>query len=166
MPVKTGEIPMARDQEITFYSDEQTLRELDELADDQDTTRSTVVFELVREGLRREREGAVSAETRASERLQDLLDDGLTDMEDTAREIQDLNAKTGVYAVAAFELVKQQHGEAAIREALQTGARRLREDDVDDLASGGDDDQGATAEDDSDQDGSGLDFEALREGNQ
>ncbi|WP_139231279.1 hypothetical protein [Halostagnicola kamekurae] len=156
-----------RDREITFYSDEQTLRELDELADEQDTTRSTLVFELVREGLRREREGAVSAETRAAERLQDLLDDGLSDMEHTAREIQDLNAKTGVYAVAAFELVKKHHGEAAIREALQTGSRRLREDDVDDLTSGEDDDQDSTGQDSTDRDTSdGLDFEALREGNQ
>jgi len=157
---------MARDREITFYSDEQTLREIDELADEQGTTRSTLVFELVREGLRREREGAVSAETRAAERLQDLLDDGLTDMEDTAQQMQDLNAKTGVYAVAAFELVKQDHGEAAIREALQTGAQRLRDDDIDDLASDEDDDQATPSDDGDDQDTGGLDFEALREGNQ
>jgi len=157
---------MARDREITFYSDEQTLREIDELADEQGTTRSTLVFELVREGLRREREGAVSAETRAAERLQDLLDDGLTDMEDTAQQMQDLNAKTGVYAVAAFELVKQDHGEAAIREALQTGARRLRDDDIDDLASDEDDGQATPSDDGDDQDTGGLDFEALREGNQ
>ena len=153
---------MARDREITFYSDERTLRELDELADERETTRSTLVFELVREELRREREGAVSAETRAAERLQDLLDDGLTDMEDVARQVQDLNAKTGVYAVAAFELVKQSHGEAAIKKALRTGARRLREDDVATLASGESGTDGSTEGDDSRSQGT-LDFDALRE---
>jgi hypothetical protein len=161
---------VARDQEVTFYSDETTLRELDELADERDTTRSTLVFELVRDGLRREREGEVSAETRAAERLQDLLDDGLGDMEDVARQIQELNAKTGVYAVAAFELVQQNHGEAAVRKALQTGARRLREDDVDDLASDGSADRGdhsgpkESVETTDDQDDDPLDLKALREG--
>lgn len=50
-----------------------------------------------------------------------------------ARQIQDLNARTGVYAVPAFELLKKDHGEAAVREALQTGSRRLRDEDLPDL---------------------------------
>lgn len=131
---RQGEDKIARDQEITFYADEQTKHELEELAAEHGTTRSTLVYELVRKGIRREREGDVSAETRAAERLQDLLDEGLGNMENVARQIQDLNAKTGVYAVAAFELVKKEHGEAAVEEALRTGSRRLREDNVDDLA--------------------------------
>lgn len=162
LPVPTEVSSVARDQMVTLYSDELTLQEVDELADKRDTTRSTLLFEFVREQLRQEREGAVSAETRAAERLQDLIDGGLTEMEDTARQMQSLNAKTGVYAVAAFELVKQSHGEAAIRKALRTGSRRLREDDLDELASAGDE-YGASAEaDDETLDGT-IDFDALRE---
>jgi hypothetical protein len=52
-----------------------------------------------------------------------------------------LNAKTGVYAVAAFELIKSDYGQAQVKDALETASRRLRGDelDVDDVASNLDD---------------------------
>jgi hemerythrin-like domain-containing protein len=114
---------------VTFYTDEQTLHDLDKLSNERDTTRSTLIHNLLRDALAREREGELAAETRAMRRLQALVDEGKEDMKEIARQQQDLNAKTGAYAIAVFELVKQRHGDAEVKQALQTGARRLRDDD-------------------------------------
>ena len=35
----------------------------------------------------------------------DVIDAGLDDMEDVARAIQDHNTKSGIYAIATFELI-------------------------------------------------------------
>lgn len=120
----------SRTEVVKSYVSPQTLNDLDREADRRDMSRSALVDLYIRRGLRQDREDDVAAETRAVTELQDVIDRGLDDFRNTARHIQDLNAKSGVYAVAAFELLKQNYGEAQIREALQTGSRRLRDDDL------------------------------------
>jgi len=130
-----------RTEVVKSYVSQQTLEDLDREADRRGCSRSSLVDEYIRRGLRHDREDEVAAEARAVRKLQDVLDQGLDDFRETARHQQDLNAKTGVYAVAAFELLKDNHGQAQVKDALETASRRLRDDelDVDDVASNLDD---------------------------
>lgn len=114
-----------RTETVKSYVSLATNQDLDREADRGDLSRSALIAEYCRRGLRQDRENELAAETEAARRLGDVLDAGIDEFEDVARQIQDLNAKTGAYAVATFELVKESHGEAAVREALQTGFRRL-----------------------------------------
>ena len=138
MAEQSTDTTSARTETVKSYVSPSTKQDLDREADRLGLSRSALIARYCRRGLRQDREEDLAADTEAARRLGDVLDAGIDDMEDVARQIQDLNAKTGVYAVAAFELVKREHGEAAVRKALQTGARRLREqespapvDDVD-----------------------------------
>lgn len=139
-----------RTETVKSYVSSETKRDLDREAERQDVSRSSLIAQYIRRGLRQDREDDVAAETRAEQRLQDVLDAGLDDMADVARHQQEITAKSGVYAVAAFELIKQEHGEAAVADALRAGARRLREDDIDDLATVEAEDVDGASDDDQD----------------
>lgn len=110
---------------------------------------------LIDRQMQMEAENEVSAQTCATEQLQRVIDDGERQLREVVREIADMNAKMGVYAVANFELLKSDYKDAYRRDALKTGSRRLRADvdetivelDSDGDKDGNDDDSGLDIDD-------------------
>jgi hypothetical protein len=117
-----------RDARISLYVTEDTKRDLERRADDEDLSLSNYLRKLIDRQRIMDAEDEVSAQTRATERLQRLIDEGTTEMRGVSADIRDMNAKMGAYAIAAFELQARHHEQAEIRDALSTGARRLQED--------------------------------------
>lgn len=117
-----------RTSQITIYVTTERKTELEQLADDQDDSVSGVINDMVGRQLQEEAQEAISSETRAEERIQELLSLGVEEMEKTAAEIRDMNAKFGTYAIANFEMLKQSHTDHVRKTALSTGARRIRKD--------------------------------------
>lgn len=116
-----------RDQAINTYVSETTKSEVTERARLADKSVSTYVADLLRREMRREASDNLAAETRAEERLEELIALGKDEMRQTAREIADMHAKTGTYAAANFELLKRDYNDTLRRDALSTGSRRVRE---------------------------------------
>lgn len=117
-----------RDARISLYVTDETKRDLERRADDEDMSLSNYLRKLIDRQRVMEAENEVSAQTRATERLQRLIDEGETELRSVSDDIRDMNAKMGAYAIAAFELQAEDHEQAAIRDALRTGAQRLKED--------------------------------------
>jgi hypothetical protein len=75
-----------------------------------------------------EAEDALASEVHAEERIQELTTIAVDEIRETATEMRELNAKTGAYAAANFELLKGDYKDATRRDALATGSRRMRAD--------------------------------------
>jgi hypothetical protein len=117
---------MGRDNEITVYVSDETKQEIKQRADDEDKTISTYVDGVLRRYFIMEDEEQVATETRAEQRLEELIALGKDELQETAQEIAKMNTKMGAYAAANFELMKRDYHEARRRDALSTGARRIR----------------------------------------
>lgn len=149
-----------RDAKISLYVTEDRKRDLERRADDVDMGLSPYVDRLIDRQLVAEAENEVSAQTRATERLQRVIEEGERQIRDATTDLREMQAKTGAYAIANFEFLKQNRGESEIRDALSTGSRRLREDAVppEDV-----DGSESRTTDESDT-GGGLDIDALQSG--
>jgi predicted transcriptional regulator len=119
---------MVRDTKLTLYVEDETKTELQARADQADQSLSAYLRTALHRDLQREAQDELASEIRAEERIQELITSGIERMERTADQIADMNAKMGVYSVANFELLKQDYKDATRRDALSTGARRLRQD--------------------------------------
>lgn len=117
-----------RSERITVYVTEERKAELEQRADEQDESVSGLINECIDRRFQQEAQEAIASEVRAEERIQELMTLGKEELVETAKEIRDMNAKFGTYAIANFELMKQEHTDYARKEALRTGARRLRQD--------------------------------------
>lgn len=117
-----------RTEQITVYVTEERKVELEQRAADEDESVSGIINDMIARQLQQEAQDAIASEVRAEERIQELMTLGKEEMIEVAREIRDMNAKFGTYAVANFELMKQDHTAYERKEALRTGARRLRQD--------------------------------------
>lgn len=150
---------MTRDRKITFYVTEETGEKLDREADAADETLSGYVNDVVQDHLRRKATDELEDHVHAEDRIRALTAEASDEVRQATREIADMNAKMGAYAVATFELLKDDHKDARRREALSTGARRLREDldttlaDFDGGAENGDTRRESGGDDDDDDDG-------------
>lgn len=131
---------MARDEQISIYVTEELKREIDRLAEADDVSRSEYLFQLLADAVEREAADDFAQEINAEARIRELIEIATDEMTQATEEMRDMQAKAGAYAAANFELMKSDHKDAMRRDALRTGARRLRQDlDVvaDDLDSGG-----------------------------
>ena len=107
-----------RTERVAFYTDYGTKRQLEKDAERADKTLSTHLHDLVQREQQRDTTEQRYRELNAEERLESLIAD-----------IKDIQARTGVYAVANFELLKRDHPDSLRQEALSTGSRRLRDPD-------------------------------------
>jgi len=144
-----------RTERVAFYTDPETKRQLEKDADRSDTTLSTHVHGLVEQQLEADTREQRYRELNAEERLESLVAD-----------IKDMQARMGVYAIANFELLKQDHPDTVRQQALSTGSRRLRDPDL--PAADRDDSADDTDTDDPDPDdvveqGGGNIFDELRD---
>lgn len=124
-----------RDARVCAYVTEDTKNDLKRLADSEDMSLSDYLRKIIDRQMVMEAEDEISAQTRATERLQRLVDNETTEMRSIADDVKDMNAKTGAYAIAAFELMASDASQTEVQDALSTGAKRLREgDDPKDVA--------------------------------
>lgn len=126
---------MARDNQLTVYIEDDLKQELERNADEEDQTVSTYAANLLERQLHTDATDEITREQNAEERLNELIalgKDELTQMgaevADLQQDIRELHAKTGVYAIANWEVVKQGVDDDARRAALSTGSQRLRDD--------------------------------------
>lgn len=117
-----------RDTQITVYVTDERKTELKQRADEEDTSMSGVINDMIDRQFQQDAQDAIASEARAEERIQELITVGTEQMVETAKEIRDMNAKFGAYAIANFELMKRDRSDHVRQEALDTGARRLRQD--------------------------------------
>lgn len=121
---------MPRDHRVTSHVSEQTRKELEVRADQEDMSLSAYTNMLIERGLRQEAENEVAAQSRAVENLQKQIDEGTRQLREVADDVEDKNAKTGAYAVAAFELVQRSCPESVVKEALRRGAKVVHGDEI------------------------------------
>jgi hypothetical protein len=118
----------SRTEQVTIYVTEERKTELEQRADDQDDSLSGIINGMIDQQLQQDAQDAIASEARAEERIQELIQVGTEEMTDIAREIRDMNAKFGAYSIANFELMKHDHTDHVRKQALSTGARRIRQD--------------------------------------
>lgn len=111
---------------LSVHIDEETKRALRERADAEERSMSDITRRAIQSYLEAERAAELDAQTLVEERIEELISIGIDELTQTARQIADMNAKMGVYSVANFEMIKQNHPDAMRRDALSTGSRRLR----------------------------------------
>lgn len=126
---------MARDNQLTVYIEDDLKQELERNADDEGMTVSTYAANLLERQLHTDATDQITREQNAEERLNELIalgKDELTQMgteiADLQQDIRELHAKTGVYAIANWEVVKQGVDDDTRRAALSTGSQRLRDE--------------------------------------
>jgi hypothetical protein len=117
-----------RDTQITVYVTDERKAELKQRADEEDTSMSGIINDMIDRQIQQDAQDAIASEARAEERIQELISVGTEQMVETAKEIRDMNAKFGAYTIANFELMKQDRSDHVRQEALDTGARRMRQD--------------------------------------
>ena len=117
-----------RDTQITVYVTDERKAELKQRADEEDTSMSGIINDMIDRQIQQDAQDAIASEARAEERIQELISVGTEQMVETAKEIRDMNAKFGAYTIANFELMKQDRSDHVRKNALDTGARRMRQD--------------------------------------
>ena len=119
---------MKRDNKLTVYVSDDTLATVQRRAQQENMDVSPYVDTVLRRYFQMEAEEEIAEEVRAAERIEELVALGKDELRETTREIAEMNAKMGAYAAANFELMKQDHEDAMRRDALATGADRIRKD--------------------------------------
>lgn len=119
---------MPRDNQITVYVSDEMKDRLDERTEDSDETISGFANRALEQRLQAEADDELAREVRADERIRELVSIATDEIQQATEEMRDLNAKTGAYAAANFELLKEDRKDAMRRDALATGSRRMRTD--------------------------------------
>lgn len=117
-----------RENPLVAYVSEELKQEVQQRAQDEGETTSEYLNRIIRRQLQMEAEDAIASEVHAEERIRELTTIAVDEIRETAAEMRDLNAKTGAYAAANFELLKGDYKDAIRRDALSTGSRRMRAD--------------------------------------
>lgn len=113
-------------KQLTVVLDDHEKREIRERAEAENRSMSEYAARAIRVHLEEEKASEIDAETRVEEAMQEIVALGKDELRRTARQIAGMNARMGVYSVANWELIKQEHPDAVRRDALSTGSRRLR----------------------------------------
>ena len=119
---------MRRDNKLTVYVSDDTLATVERRAQQENMDVSPYIDTVLRRYFQMEAEEEIADEVRAAERIEELVALGKDELRELTREIADMNAKMGAYAAANFELQKTHYDDAMRRDALATGAERIRKD--------------------------------------
>lgn len=129
-------------QQITAYADEELAREVSRRAEAKDMSESEYITQVLDQHIHDETVGEKAREHRAEQRIQELVAEARDEIADATDGLEDLIAKSGVYSIAVWELVKDEYDDPAREHALAMGTERLREDldalggDIDSVESG------------------------------
>ena len=124
---------MARDTSLTIYVEQDTKDQLRREADDRDLSLSDYCLGLIEAARKSDAEEDLAETLDAEGRLlsiaaeaTDQIEQSTKRVEDVARAIEEIQARTGTYAIANFELLGQSFPDANRRQALTTGRSRVR----------------------------------------
>lgn len=123
-----------RTEPITFYLTAEEKQALQREADDADESLSSHVTRLVRRQRQLDAEEEISENLNPEERLleiareaTDQIEDSVAEVEHAATDLRDMQARSGVYSIANFELLKDGYADPRRQDALRTGRNRLRQ---------------------------------------
>ena len=121
---------MARDTSLTIYVEQDTKDQLRREAEDRDLSLSDYCLGLI-DKARKEDDLAESLDAEGrllsiAAEATDQIEQSTKRVEDVARAIEEIQARTGTYAIANFELLGQSFPDANRRQALATGRNRVR----------------------------------------
>lgn len=129
-------------KQITAYAGEELAREVSRRADAKDMSESEYITQVLDQHIHGEAVGEKAREHRVEQRIQELVAEARDEIADATDGLEDLIAKSGVYSIAVWELVKDEYDDPAREHALAVGTERLREDldalggDIDAVESG------------------------------
>jgi chromatin remodeling complex protein RSC6 len=129
-----------RDEIITCHIESSLKRDIRELADESDQSVSEFIRDLLKEEVAKQKRHDVVRETKAADKIERVIAEGkdeirqeIKEFNKTAKAVQSLTARAGVYSVRNWELVKQDHSQTMQNDARSTAARRLQKDILEDL---------------------------------
>lgn len=106
----------------------QLKEKLEERAKEEDMSLSGYAENLLRKQVRQEISEEVQEDINAEQRLEELISIGKEEIRETGDTMRETIAKSGIYSIAVWELIKQNHSDIKRQQALSTGSKRLRED--------------------------------------
>lgn len=131
---------MSRDEAIICHCSNSLKRDVKELAEARDQSVSEFVREILKQELHEQHKDEIVRETRAEERIEetvaiakDEIRQEVEEFKETAQQVQEVSAKSGVYSIALWEILKTDTADNRRQDALSTGSRRLRDDLLGDL---------------------------------
>lgn len=126
---------MARDRSLTVHLSGSLKRDIEEMAAEAGMSKSKYARKVLKNHVTDEKADDIAREARAKEQIEEVasiatkqIQQEVEEFTSTAKAIQQLTARAGVYSVANFELNGQDFNDTYRRDALSTGARRLRKD--------------------------------------
>jgi transposase-like protein len=117
-----------KSEKIATYVDESQKKAIKSAADRNDMTMAAWMRQAAERQLRAERQDEIVENTKAEQRIERLIDQATTEIAQAAEGMHELQAKTGVYTIANFELLKTGFSDPKRQQALSTGSQRLRDD--------------------------------------
>lgn len=111
-------------QPVQFYPDKGLVKEMDE-ARDKGESRSQWIQTAVRNQLERENVARTMKETRAEERVEEVAQFAVEEIEETAEEMRELIALTAMYSVADFDLASEGVPDPRVQDAFSRGKENV-----------------------------------------
>lgn len=118
---------MGRNEQLTTYVDAKVAREIERRAEAEDVSASTYIAQVLDQHIHGEAVEEQAREHRAEQRIQELIAEARDEVSDATEGLEDLVAKSGVYSIAVWELVKDEYDDPRRQHALDVGTERLRE---------------------------------------
>ena len=119
---------MGRNKQLTTYVDGDVAREIERRAEAEDVSASTYIAQVLDQHIHGEAVEEQAREHRAEQRIQELVAEARDEVAEATEGLEDLIAKSGVYSIAVWELVKDEYDDPRRQHALDVGTERLRED--------------------------------------
>lgn len=117
-----------RDNQINIYVDEDLHEEIVERADEADCSKSGYVVEVLERHVESQLAIEVNHQSAVERRLEELAAHAAEKITAATEGLEAGILRAGVYAIATWELVKQDYGEVERRQAIEAGSRRMREE--------------------------------------
>ena len=119
---------MGRNEQLTTYVDGDVAREIERRAKAENVSASTYIAQVLDQHIHDRAVDDQAREHRAEQRIQELVAEARDEVAEATEGLEDLVAKSGVYSIAVWELVKDEYDDPQRQHALNVGTERLRED--------------------------------------
>jgi hypothetical protein len=113
------------DERLTLYLDSDLKESIELQADRSGQSQNEWVRDACRRKIKAERQESALEATNAEQRLEALIQQVADEVDEVTQGYRDLMAKTGVYTIANWELIKRDYSDVQRRQVLETGRQRL-----------------------------------------
>lgn len=123
-----------KSERLVVYVDPSTKQAVENQAESLDESVAEFGRKAITYRLKAEQQDEILQQTNAEQRIEALIAEATDSIQEVNEDFRDLLAKTGVYTIGNWELVKRDYSDQQRQAALSAGSRRLRKDmDVLDL---------------------------------